>query len=273
MKKGHKGHIKLARRAFDPSHGDPLWLEARVYSRFEAWLDVIQLAAFKTRRHLTQYGPIELQRGEFVASVRWLADRWTWTVKRVRTWVATLEKWARLKAQRETQAGTVYLIVNYDRYQSNKPTEGTAEGTPSGTAGAQQGHKKEAGISRNKQKELTPTFLLAWSMYPRRAGSNPRLTAWRAWSARVREGVQEADLFAGAERYRAFCEAQGSVGTTFVMQGQRFFGPNREYANDWQPPATGGRDDIVSRVVEIQRADAEKERADEEFIQRRLAAS
>jgi hypothetical protein len=79
-------------------------------------------------------------------------------------------------------------------------------------------------------------FVLAWSVLPKRAGSNPRSTAEKAWRARVREGVPEADMFAGAERYRAFCEAVGKVGTEFVMQGARFFGPNREFASEWALP-------------------------------------
>lgn len=157
MNETPKGYIKLARKAFALDGGDPLWLEQREFSRWEAWVDVIQLAAWKPWRHLTQhYGPIDLQRGEFVASLRYLADRWTWTVKKVRTWLSTLEKWARLRAQRETQAGTVYLIVNYERYQGLDEDEGTPEGTPKGTAGAQQGHKREAVKAVKAVKSLAP---------------------------------------------------------------------------------------------------------------------
>lgn len=140
----HKGHVKLARKTFDPDHGDPLWLEDRVFSRWEAWVDVLQMAAFRARKHVTAKVTLHLSRGEFVASLRYLADRWTWTVKKVRTWLATLEKWARIKAQQKTEAGTVYLIVNYERYQSGLSDEDTPKGTPEGTPGAQQGHKKEA---------------------------------------------------------------------------------------------------------------------------------
>lgn len=139
-----KGHIKLARKAFALDGGDPLWLEQREFSRFEAWLDVLQLAAWKPWRHITQHGPIDLQRGEFVASLRYLADRWEWSVKKVRTWLDTLTKWARLRAQQKTDAGTVYLVVNYDRYQSTEKPEGTPKGTPQGIERAQQGHKREA---------------------------------------------------------------------------------------------------------------------------------
>jgi hypothetical protein len=139
-----KGHIKVARRTFDPVAGDPLWLERREFSRWEAWVDVIQMAAFRARRHVTQYGTVHLQRGEFVASLRYLADRWLWSVKQVRGWISALTKWARLRAQREEAAGTVYLIVNYERYQTTGADADEEKGTGQGIERAQQGHKKEA---------------------------------------------------------------------------------------------------------------------------------
>jgi hypothetical protein len=132
-----RGHIKLSRKFFEE---DPWWNEKRPRTRAEAWLDVLFLASFRARVHMTADGPIPLDRGQFVASLRYLAKRWGWSVKAVRTWSETCQKWARLRAQRETHAGTVYAIVNYDHYQSGGTAEGTAAGTPEGTEGAQLGH-------------------------------------------------------------------------------------------------------------------------------------
>lgn len=132
------GHIKLARKMF-ASNED--WLEPRVFSRFEAWVYMIQLAAWRQRRYqTTKYGTIELERGQFVASIRHLAGRWQWTVKTVRGYLAAGEKSGKIRAQQVTQAGTVYLLVNYDAYQSTPTDEGTAKGTPR----AHLGHKREA---------------------------------------------------------------------------------------------------------------------------------
>ena len=178
-----KGHIKLARKAFAADGGDPLWLEEREFSRWEAWIDVLQLAAWKPWRYVTKHGPIDLQRGEFVASLRHLADRWTWTVKKVRTWLATLEKWARLRAQRKTEAGTVYLIVNYERYQTSAPETETPKGTAQGTAGAQQGHKKK----QLKQKDGESTTHLESPG----ADAPPRLVVDSSWPAEAAAWWQE----------------------------------------------------------------------------------
>jgi hypothetical protein len=145
------GHVKIARKTFE---SDAWWLEPRELSKWEAWVDAMQLAAFRAGTYRTSFGVIALGRGEFVASLRWLAARWHWTVKRVRNWLATAEKWARITAQRETGAGTVYLIVNYDTYQSKGHSKGTAKGTRNGTRGAHQGHKIEA-LEAVKHKDLT----------------------------------------------------------------------------------------------------------------------
>lgn len=141
-----KGHVKIARKTFE---SDAFWLEHREFSRWEAWVFVIQLACFSPYRHQTDLGAVDLERGEFVASLRWLGSHFKWNLKRVRYWVATCQKGARLRAQRETPAGTVYLIVNYDIYQAVGHSEGTDADTPKGTAGAQQGHKREA-VKSNK---------------------------------------------------------------------------------------------------------------------------
>lgn len=81
-------------------------------------------------------------------------------------------------------------------------------------------------------------FEAAWSAYPKRAGGNPKKSAFKAWSARRKQGVPAETMQAGVERYAAYIQAKGDDRTEFVMQAQRFFGPNAEYDNDWLPPAT-----------------------------------
>lgn len=90
---------------------------------------------------------------------------------------------------------------------------------------------------RRAKREEPPLFGIAWAAYPRRAGSNPRNDALAQWLARVREGASEADMFAGTERYKAFCDAMGKTGTETVMQAKRFYGRNREFADLWDVPA------------------------------------
>jgi hypothetical protein len=133
-----RGHIKIARKFFDT---DPWWNKPRVYSEAEAWLDLIQLAAYRSTSFATLHGPLNLERGQLVASLRHLATRWKWSVKRVRGFLTIAQRTERIRAQRETQHGTLYLIENYDHYQTGGTAEGTPEGTEGYTGRAQGGHK------------------------------------------------------------------------------------------------------------------------------------
>ena len=80
-------------------------------------------------------------------------------------------------------------------------------------------------------------FSQIWASYPRRAGSNPRKAAHKAFYARIREGVGVGSLGEAVARYAAFCEATGKTGTEFVQQGQRFFGPDGGWRELWITPA------------------------------------
>lgn len=127
------GHVKISRKAYAE---DRFWNEPREFSRWEAWEWMIQAAAWKDHKRPVGMTVVELRRGEFLGSIRYLADAWGWTVKRVRVFLDLVCEMDRIRAQRETRHGTVYLLVNYDAYQST-PTD---EGADQGTAGAQQGH-------------------------------------------------------------------------------------------------------------------------------------
>lgn len=149
-----RGHVKIARKAFDPVAGDRWWLEPREFSKWEAWVDLIQLAQWTDFRHVTKYGPVDLKRGEFLASLRWLGERWQWGQERVRRYLKDAEETSRLARQSETRAGIVYHIVNYDAYQGSAAACETVSETVSETATRQQRDKNKQ-LKHSKQKETT----------------------------------------------------------------------------------------------------------------------
>lgn len=87
----------------------------------------------------------------------------------------------------------------------------------------------------------TPQFEEAWSVYPKRSGSNPKRAAFKAWNARLKDGGSPPDLLAGTRRYAAWCDAEGQTGTRFVMQARTFFGPEEHWRETWEikPSGTG----------------------------------
>jgi hypothetical protein len=162
-----RGHIKLSRKLFED---DPWWNEKRPRTRIEAWLDVLYLAAFRARVHMTTDGPIPAG-PRAVRRQLPLPRRPVGLVeKAVRTWIETGKKWARIRAQRETHAGTVYVIVNYDLYQSGGTDQGTAGGTVEGTEGAQLGHSRGTRKKQLSSKAVKETWLTPFGM-PGRPGA------------------------------------------------------------------------------------------------------
>ena len=183
------GHIKLSRKLFD---ADPWWVERRTFSRFEAWVDMLQLAAWRPVSVTYQGILIGLERGELLLSVRKAADRWGWSPKMARTFLKQAQSGARVRAQRETHGGTVYLIVNYDTYQSGKVIEGAGEGTPKGkpkgTARAQRGHS--AGTARAQEEAVKQGNREAVDLSESPDGDPPAKETWLTpyhdlWTRRV----------------------------------------------------------------------------------------
>ena len=233
------GHIKLSRKAFDGDQGDPFWHEDREFSRWEAWVDLLQLAQWKPRRH----AGIELSRGEFVASLRTLARRWRWSKSRVERYLEAVEKSGRVAGQRTGHAGRVYLVVNYDAYQGDRPPRGTDGGTPVGTEAGQERdknkqEKQEKQNNNTSSGEYDPRFERAWSAYPKRSGGNPKRGAYLAWQASVRRGGDPQAMEDGTHRYKKFCEATNLINTRYVKQGATFYGPNECWTDDWDVPLT-----------------------------------
>jgi biotin operon repressor len=111
-----------------------------------------------------------------------------------------------------------------------KAAPGGSENSAPGTSHSLEPAKEPKTRGTNAYPE---DFEEAWNSYPKREGNNPKNYAFSAWKARVAEGVSPADMIAGVHRYARFCEAKGSVHTSFVMQAKRFFGTSREFENDW----------------------------------------
>lgn len=94
--------------------------------------------------------------------------------------------------------------------------------------------------TRSAKQDYSPEFETAWQAYPKRAGGNPKPSAFKAWKARLREGVTPETLLEGVKRYAAYVRVTGSTGTQFVKQTATFFGPDRHFEESWQTPSAPG---------------------------------
>ena len=110
------------------------------FTEREAWMWLISEAAWQPKRVRvgSGSGTVELERGELAHSLRFLAEKWKWSVKRVRGYLDRGEQSGRLTRKR-AHDGAVITICNYDKYQLG----GHTEGQPEGTRRAHEGHKEE----------------------------------------------------------------------------------------------------------------------------------
>ncbi len=101
--------------------------------------------------------------------------------------------------------------------------------------------------ARSARQEYSPEFEQAWQEYPKRAGGNSKSAAFKAWKARIREGIKPETMLDGVKRYVAWVRATGNTGTQFVKQAATFFGPDRHFEESWQQPAApgGGRNAVL----------------------------
>ena len=104
--------------------------------------------------------------------------------------------------------------------------------------------------TRSAKQDYSLEFEKAWQAYPKRAGGNSKAAAFKAWNARLKDGVKPEVMLAGVKRYAAYARATGSAGTQYVKQAASFFGPDRHFEESWQAPSApgGGHNGTIARL-------------------------
>lgn len=89
--------------------------------------------------------------------------------------------------------------------------------------------------------DYSPAFEEAWQAYPKRSGGNNKLSAFKAWNARIKQGVKPETMLEGVKRYAAFMVSEGKIGTSFVKQAATFFGPDKHFDEAWLVETTANK--------------------------------
>ena len=126
-------YIPISRKLFEHR----FWCEERVYSRFEAWLDILQSTRFEDAELLIGNRLINIKRGQLPVSLRYLAERWKWSTKKVNNFLDLLQHAQMVTKETLKETGQTLLnICNYDRYnfdfeerKQRKKQEGNSEET------------------------------------------------------------------------------------------------------------------------------------------------
>lgn len=111
-----KGWIALHRSIRD--HW--LYQEKRVFSKYEAWLDILMDANHQKNKIVFDGQLFEVERGQRVTSIRQLAERWGWSRHKVADFLELLERDSMVATKRDSKK-TLITVLNYDSYQSDRP--------------------------------------------------------------------------------------------------------------------------------------------------------
>ena len=103
----NKGFIMIDRSILE----DDMYFSEK-FTRMQAYMDLCLLAAFKSRSFYIRGNKVELQPMQVAKSVRDLADRWQWSVNKVRGYLNELEKGDYI----DTQKTSVNQIITIKKY-------------------------------------------------------------------------------------------------------------------------------------------------------------
>ena len=137
-------YIKLYRKVINDD-----WFSKRPFDDFRAFIYILVKARVTPTDVLLDDGTIvHLERGQHFESRSSLAEKFGWTIKKVRAWEGRMVRDKKGHAEGHAK-GIVYTIENYSKYQGEGHAEGHAKGQTEGHA---EGQRKKNDI-KNEYKE------------------------------------------------------------------------------------------------------------------------
>jgi len=158
-----KGGYIMLYRSFQDS---AFWEERRIFSRAEAWLDILMEARWREEPKEVQIKNITLlcHRGEVLYSTKTWAQRWGWSPSKVQRFLHALSDDRKIKTKRprivlKNEGVTVRITVsNYDLYQRSR-SAGEAQVTRKRSADEAQVTPTEEGKNSEELKEGKESIL------------------------------------------------------------------------------------------------------------------
>jgi hypothetical protein len=153
------GYIKLFRKIQD----NPFWSNEPA-CRGRAIIDLILLASHNKHAFAIGGNHLELDRGELAVSVRFLARRWKWGIRKTLSFLGRLEHNKFLVKKRNGSGNgspSIYHIDKYDLYQGEAMPESNGFGNADETVKKRLGNKTNKGKKGKKES----IYLVLWEEY------------------------------------------------------------------------------------------------------------
>ena len=116
------GYIIIPRNIFE----DKVFKKGKANETF-AFIDLVQMAEYQDTFINIKGQILSLSRGDLAASIRFLSDRWGWSINAVTRTLDTLEKYCKIK-RRKSNLTSIISIVDYDQYQTLGNADSNAKG-------------------------------------------------------------------------------------------------------------------------------------------------
>lgn len=151
----HRGYFAVWRKIQDHK----FYKEKRVYSKFEAWLDILMEAQYQEepKEIILKMTLFKQHYGEILRSTRGWALRWRWTRGRVTRFLLLLKNMKQIRTTNETQT-TRITVLNYSKYDIRRAACDTANGPQTGHERAthEARLKKDKSVKSVKKKATAP---------------------------------------------------------------------------------------------------------------------
>ena len=132
-----------------------LWTSGETFSRGQAFIDLLLMAAYADHPIVSQGKRMNLKRGSVVTSIRYLSDRWRWSKDKTMNFLNDLEADGTIEKVSDTKR-TVLTIVNYDKYQGLVTSDRTQNGRKTDADRTQNGQTKE---SKEGKRNISNIFV------------------------------------------------------------------------------------------------------------------
>jgi|GEM_PF-2924704 len=147
------------------------WMSSEAFkpaplSEKEAWIWLIENAAYNTKFINIKSFPVQIERGSLSYSVRYLSVAWMWdSHERVRRYLKHLETWGMIKCQIVAKQNLITLC-SYDKYQSPQGASETGMCQPALQARDSNVSVNETNSNEPKERKETKQSLIDQVVLP-----------------------------------------------------------------------------------------------------------
>ena len=118
------------------------------FDNWHAWTDILLMVCHEKKQFISKGQLVTLEPGQMITSMAILAERWHWSVNKVRRYFKLLDGMG-MCTLNGTPHGTTITVVKWAFYQCEGQTNGTGNGTTGGTSDG----TTDGTLTRNKRSK------------------------------------------------------------------------------------------------------------------------